>query len=454
MSIFSNAYTTEQKVQAVFVGLLGRAAKTAGLDHYVAAIDNPTNNYGIAEMLSELVNTQPEYINAVAGMGRAQLVTYHFENLFGRLPTFDDDGNNYWINGPGAAVPADLLVTALIDGASAADQLVLENKISVAIYMENNPGWTIEQSADILATVTSDPASVTAAKAAVDAALDPTGDTFILTSGQDIIDGTAKDDTFSATENTLDTGDNLDGGDGDDVLVYSVDGDGDYFFSAPTLNSIETIRVNAPSIYDTGIEIDLSNSDGYNVLESFQTQDFYGGEDSWLQFSDIQNINGTDIRIIDSNIEHYYGFDSNASLSMGGNDDIVDLYLSEVDGSYIELFTQGASDSHVDQINITSATRTGQPNDTTFNYLSDLWAGTYLNTVMIDGDADLEVEDYLDWNVNHVDASGLDADLVLDLFAQRLVYNIDGTVNAAATTVLNYIGAQGDDNLDVGGPAQ
>src|SRR5690606_23505690 len=42
-------------------------------------------------------------------------------------------------------------------------------------------------------------------------------------------------------------------------------------------------------------------------------------------------------------------------------------------------------------------------------------------------------------------------DLTLDLYAQRLVWNNNNTVNAGATTVLNYTGAQGDDNLDVGG---
>src|SRR5690606_27666120 len=261
MSIFSNAYSTEQKVQAVFIGLLGRNAKTAGLDHYVAAIDNTTNNYGIAEMLSELVNTQPEYAANIAGMGRAQIVEYVFLNLFGRAPTFDGEGNNYWVNGEGAAVPVDLLVTAIIDGASAQDQLALEKKVSVAIYMEQNPGLTDAQAKEILATVNAS-TNVADAKAAVDAGLDPAGKTYVLTSGQDLIDGTAKDDTFRATEDTLATGDELNGGAGDDTLIYSVTGDDDYFFSAPTLNSIETIRVNAPNIYDTGIDIDLSNSDG------------------------------------------------------------------------------------------------------------------------------------------------------------------------------------------------
>ena len=449
MSIFSNAYTTEQKVQAVFVGLLGRNAKTGGLDHYVAAIDNPDNNFGIAEMLSELVNSQPEYINAVAGMGRAQLVEYHFLNLFGRQPTYDSEGNNYWVNGAGAAVPADLLVTALIEGASAQDQLALENKVSVAIYMEQNPGLTNDEAKAILAGVGNAPGAVAAGKAAVDDALDPTGDTFVLTAGQDNITGTSKDDTFLANQSTLQTGDILNGNGGDDTLVYSVFGNNSYFFSAPTLNDINTIRVNGPNMFNTGVDIDLSNSDGYNVLESFQTTDYFGsGEDTWVQFLDIQNINGTSMRIIDTNIDHYFSYDSNASLSVGGSDDIANLYLSEVDGSYVEFYTEGGWDSHVDQVNITSATRTGQPNDTTYNYLEDLWFGMHLKTVMIDGDADLEVEDYLDTNVRLVDASELAADLTLDLYLQGLTW-VGGVVTN--TNGLTVHGAQGDDNLDVGG---
>src|SRR5690606_25504752 len=106
--------------------------------------------------------------------------------------------------------------------------------------------------------------------------------------------------------------------------------------------------------------------------------------------------------------------------------------------------------SDVDRINITSASRT-QQNTTSANILYDLRVGDVLNEVYIGGDADLEVEDYLDWNVNLVDARQLDADLTLDLYAQRLVWNINNTVNVGATTVLTVYGAQGDDNLDIGG---
>ena len=453
MSIFSNAYTTEQKVQAVFIGLLGRNAKTSGLDHYVAAIDNTTNNYGIAEMLSELVNTQPEYQNAVAGMGRAQVVEYVFINLFGRQPTFDASGNNYWVNGAGSAVPVDLLVTAIIDGASAQDQLALEKKVSVAIYLEQNPGLTNAEAKAILATVTAS-SNVADAKAAVDAALDPTGNTYVLTAGQDILTGSAKNDTFQATQATLQNGDNLNGGAGDDTLNIAVGGNSD-FFAAPTISNIETIRVNSPNNSGIWIELDLSNADGYSTLESYQVTS-YNGWGGYVGFYDIQNVNGTNIRIIDTNVDHEYTYDTNAYLSLngaGGNDDIIDLYLQEVNGSVVAFGNDAPyayGQSHADRINITSDSRS-QVNTTTSNYLSDLVVGNFLNEVYISGNADFEVGDYLDWNVSLVDARGLNADLELDLYAQRLVWNINNTVNANATTVLTVYGAQQDDTLFVGG---
>src|SRR5690606_39781071 len=106
---------------------------------------------------------------------------------------------------------------------------------------------------------------------------------------------------------------------------------------------------------------------GYSLLESFQTTSQYG--DGWVGFYDIQNVNDTDISIIDTNVDHGYSYDTNAYESFGGNDDIVDIYLSEVDGSSIELWNEHTSDwSNVDRVNIVSAQRV-QTNNTTFNYV-------------------------------------------------------------------------------------
>src|SRR5690606_12984281 len=123
---------------------------------------------------------------------------------------------------------------------------------------------------------------------------------------------------------------------------------------------------------------------------------------SYVAFYDIQNVNGTDIRIIDTNVDHEFTYDTNAYLTLGGgNDDVVDLYLQEVGDTSIEsgpvvAFGNGRpyeyGQSDVDRINITSASRT-QQNTTSANILEDLRVGDVLNEVYIGGDADLEVED-------------------------------------------------------------
>src|SRR5690606_37071684 len=195
----------------------------------------------------------------------------------------------------------------------------------------------------------------------------PVGEEYNLEAIQDDLTGTAKADTFKATQDTLQTGDEVDGAGGNDTLVVSIQGSND-FFAAPSLTSIETIRVNAPNFQGQYIELDLSNSDSYNTLESFQTTSYWGQGYASLWFYDIQNVNNTDIRIIDTNLDHYFSYDTNAYLP-GNGVDAVDLYLSEVDGSYIEFYNEGTNDwSNVDRVNLTSAQRV-QTNTTTFNYV-------------------------------------------------------------------------------------
>ncbi|MCK9502572.1 MAG: DUF4214 domain-containing protein [Porticoccaceae bacterium] len=450
------ATPTENAIQEIYLGLLGRPADAAGLAYWANDVD--VNGMSLAGVRFNIVNEQPEYEDVFGGLSRAQTVNQLYLNLFNR--DAEAEGLDYWVNGGGSTVPVDLLVFALSDGAGGPDRLVLDNKIAVANYITDSASYgtlSSEEVADILSTV--GPSNVAAVKAAYDAAvveaLDPTGEEYVLTGGLDNQDGTGKNDIFRAQDGDLETGDNLDGLGGDDTLIWSLDGDSDYYFAAPTLNSIETIRITAPNAYDTWIELDLFGASGYETIEFFNITNYDDIDDgNAVSVYDVQNVNDTNFRFIDTDIANYdISYDTNAYITPnGGDDDIAELYFSEVNGSSLWFFNEntGGEDSNVDQVNITSAQR-NQINDTTFNYLQDIYFGDDLNTVIIDGDADLEVEDYLDWNVNLVDASELAADLTLDLYAQRLVWNNNNTVNAAATTVLNYTGAQGDDNLDVGG---
>lgn len=124
---------TADKVQAIFIGLLGRPALSGALSHYVSAIDG-AGAYSYVDMLYELVNDQPEYINWAAGKNRAQIVDGLYQRLFRRAPEYNG-GINYWVNGGGSTVPVDELTMALLEGAGTTDHQTVVYKVECAQYL-------------------------------------------------------------------------------------------------------------------------------------------------------------------------------------------------------------------------------------------------------------------------------------------------------------------------------
>jgi len=390
---------------------------------------------------TNIVNSQPEYDDVFGGLTRAQTVNQLYLNLFGRPA--EPDGLNYWVNGGGATVPIDLLVFALSDGADATDRLVLDNKVTAAQYFTANTTLDIATdeaqfkaaAAIVIADVDGTSASVNAAKAMVDAGSYFVGDTIVLTAGPDTETGTDGNDTFLATNGTINSSDVLDGGAGNDTLEIRAEG---AFNVAPSLTSIENITVKGSSVATGNMILDLSDSDGVNVLRSEENT----GATS-VQFRDIQDVNSTDIEIVDTDsVAHHYTYDVNAYDPLAP--DVIDLYLSEVGernvaGPVVSFGNTGAAlgtgNSNVNQIDIVSDQR-DQITDTTQNYLADLRVGSALQVVNITGTADLEIEDFLDVNVNVVNAGTLNGNLWLDLYAQDL---------------LTITGAMKNDNIDIVG---
>jgi hypothetical protein len=149
MSLSSDTATA---VHQVFIGLLGRPPTKEGLAYWVEQID-ADNDFGLPEMMSNIVNEQAEYADFFGGESRASIVTTHFNFLFGRDPYYDTNGENYWIHGDGAAMPADQLALALIQGASAEDMAVLSNKVIVANFITSAMTGTPDSNRDILSDV-------------------------------------------------------------------------------------------------------------------------------------------------------------------------------------------------------------------------------------------------------------------------------------------------------------
>jgi len=94
-------------------------------------------------------------------------------------------------------------------------------------------------STDVLASVTSDDSTVTAATAPSTA-----GSAYKLTTGVDTITGTANDDTISAIYTTFNSLDTIDGGDGNDTLVLTDAGTKAWTVSTgATVKNVETVRI-------------------------------------------------------------------------------------------------------------------------------------------------------------------------------------------------------------------
>jgi len=250
---------TTNAIQQIYIGLLGRAADQEGLQYWTDEIEAGTLT--LEQLRANIVEEQPEYEATFGGQTRAQVVSQLYANLFNRAP--DDEGLQYWVNGEGASVNIDQLVLALVNGAAAADSLVLDNRTEVANYYTEELGaegsFDAELAGSVVADVDGTRASVEQAKASVDSgdiAAPGTGGTFTLTDGIDNVPGTAGNDTILAgTSNgnlALNAGDQINGGAGTDTLkVY----DGLENFGSATISNVEIV-----DSYDANQVVDVSSN--------------------------------------------------------------------------------------------------------------------------------------------------------------------------------------------------
>jgi len=118
--------TISEQIQQVYMGLLGRPADQEGLNYWKTEIESGLIT--LEQFRANIVNEQPEYAAGQGAMGREQVIIALYDNLFNRPP--EAEGLEYWLNGGGAGVNADQLVLALVNGASAADQVMLEDRVA------------------------------------------------------------------------------------------------------------------------------------------------------------------------------------------------------------------------------------------------------------------------------------------------------------------------------------
>lgn len=157
------ATTTATQVQQLYVGLLGRAADQGGLNWWV---DQVTTGGKTLEDIRASFVTSTEY-KAVYGAttSRSDLVKAIYSNLFERTPSADEI--KFWAETD--TRPADQLVAAFIQFASANDQKTIDNKVFVANTYTSTVGadFNKDAAAAVIANVDGTAASVSAATAAI-----------------------------------------------------------------------------------------------------------------------------------------------------------------------------------------------------------------------------------------------------------------------------------------------
>jgi len=441
-------YTTAD-VQIAYVAFFGRPAEPAGLDFWMSVSDSISKEAMFADFANqaEYRSYYADFIDTTTGeiTDAVGMLNEVYNNLFHRDVLAE--GIAFW--GPlltDGTVTIDDVVLEVLAGAQNEDLVAVNSKIDAAVAFTAEAratdyhGYAGDEAAaeahEWLSEVydAATLASAVEPTALHDAVVDvmtpdvpaPVDQTFILTEGQDILTGGDGNDVFKSTEKTLQLGDDLDGGAGADTLTVSISGDA--LIDGFATKSIETIEVKSLSLNPS--VLDLSDVEGLATLVSNET------DGASLTFKDIQSVNDVDISIIDSKEEHNYGYDLNA-YDLAGVDN-VDLRLEEVRNAVINFFnTNGSVALGVEQITIDSETLL----DPTLgrNLVDALNVGDHLETVFINGNADLEITEALDQNITLLDATGLDAKLTLDMSEAN-----------PALDLITFMGAQDDTNITFG----
>ncbi len=125
-----------------------------------------------------------------------------------------------------------------------------------------------------------------------------TGNSFNLTIGQDTVNGTAGNDTFTArifdNQNTLQSGDAINGGTGSDTLVADI-GNSQNFAITPELNSVETVKIRVQAEqFDSGD----NNIAGVGIIDAERSV----GVTHWESNNSRADLIVEDVRIAASQI--------------------------------------------------------------------------------------------------------------------------------------------------------
>ncbi|MFG6550593.1 DUF4214 domain-containing protein (plasmid) [Sulfitobacter faviae] len=466
--------TQEQKqaLTALYVGYYDRAPDPDGLQFWIDQIDNGREFSTIAADFAaapEALAKYP-YLSTPDVSTPSTFITSIYLNLFGRTP--DQAGLDFWtgVLNDGSVSVAEMIEEIIMgavndEDAGTFDKTVLDNKIEVGLdFAESTAdvsGFEFDADAKMAAEaavngVTEDPATVEAAKAATDAYLageTNQGDTLTLTAGEDVLTGTAANDTFSAPlvastfgiqVQTLNATDTLDGGEGTDRLNVTLNDSGGFGGSttgSPLISNVEQFFVRAVSASEfdmTGVsgaeqlwndrstaQLDFKNVQegaviGLNGARAQTSVDYAAGAlgDDFTQTVVAQGA-GTATQAVDLNID-----------AMGGGDMITGLNLNAASGvNNIVLEDDAAS---IADLTISGDAALMLAADGSFSSIETVDATAYT------GDLELDISGQ---------DVGTDLNVALGGGADSLTVNVETLTAADEEDLAMLDGGEGEDNL-------
>lgn len=260
---------TQTQVSELYVTLFGRSAEGDGNIYWQSSEDQST----AADAMLE-TDAAKEYFGDALDSDQAY-IEHIYLNTLNKTYAEDTEGVDYWVEQLAAGASRGEVAAGLIEAvytyeestdpltAAAYNQFV--NRVEVSDYSADTiPGTGLDASneehmAPFVASndsTTDDAATVDAAKADIDAYEAPDvpsvpGETFTLTTGADLVDGTADDDQINGlvstnpingdNQDTFSTIDTISGGAGNDTLTAQALG-GTY---GAKIDSVETIGLTA-----------------------------------------------------------------------------------------------------------------------------------------------------------------------------------------------------------------
>ena len=223
----------------LYIGYFGRAPDPAGYTHYLDDLKN--NGRSIEDIAREFAGSDeakakyPYLAYPDLLTDASNFVDSIYMNLFNRSPAADD---TYWKDQlESGDITADVFILNIINGAapdsedanSVANKVAAARDFTIGVALAGLP-WTAnlaEASSEVIGGVDGSDAPDSWADAIAGQIAEASGERFKLTDGDDPVLGTSGNDKISgvigkSSDRTLDRGDSIDGGAGEDTLeVYA-----------------------------------------------------------------------------------------------------------------------------------------------------------------------------------------------------------------------------------------